>query len=48
MKLERMVSSLRREADSVMDMGAPDLDLILVPGVAFDADCNRVSGDRGH
>lgn len=27
---------------TVMDASAPDLDLILVPGVAFDAHCNRV------
>lgn len=27
-----------------MDPSAPDLDVILIPGVAFDAECNRVSG----
>lgn len=27
---------------TVMDADAPPLDLILVPGVAFDKDCNRV------
>lgn len=30
------------ELMTVMDPAAPPLDLILVPGVAFDAHCNRV------
>lgn len=28
---------------TVMDATAPDLDVILIPGVAFDKECNRVS-----
>ena len=30
----------------VLDPAAEDIDLILLPGVAFDADCNRVSESR--
>lgn len=29
-----------------MSPSAPELDLILVPGVAFDAQCNRVSSEH--
>jgi len=38
-----MVGVLLSPLTIVMDSGSAPLDLILLPGVAFDTECNRVS-----